>query len=101
MRGGIARIAVPELHFVRNQRIMSRMIRVGSPVAIHQNRRRCGLSQWDVGVMLGVSQSTVSRWENGVMEPSTQTLVKLARVFRCQVIDLTESPPRGERDGAA
>lgn len=45
---------------------------------VRQARLRAGLSQSDLGVRLGRSQSIISRWERGVAEPSCIDVPALA-----------------------
>ena len=40
-------------------------------------RRAEGLKQGAVAIMLGVSQATVSRWENGIDQPSSEIYAKI------------------------
>ncbi len=49
--------------------------------AIRQARRRAGRSQVAVATALGVKQSSVSQWERGLTQPSTQKLLDLIRVL--------------------
>lgn len=44
-------------------------------------RVRRGLSQYQLGVLVGVSDKAVSKWENGVSKPRMNTIVKLAEVL--------------------
>lgn len=46
-------------------------------------RREYSMSQLDLAHMLGVSQQTVSKYENGIREPDNATLKKLAEIFNC------------------
>ena len=46
------------------------------------------LTQIDLSVKLSVKQSTVSRWENGVDEPSGEHLPKLVKVLECTYDEL-------------
>lgn len=41
-----------------------------------------GLHQYQLATKLGVSQSTVADWENGVQKPRPKNLRKVARVLR-------------------
>lgn len=49
---------------------------------IYQNRRRLGLSQKELGELLGVTNRAVSKWENGLSYPSTEACFKLAEIFK-------------------
>lgn len=40
-----------------------------------------GLSQKELAARLGVSDKAVSKWENGRSKPSSQTLLRLAKLF--------------------
>lgn len=44
-------------------------------------RMRRGLSQYQLGALVGVSDKAVSKWENGVSKPRMNTIVKLAEVL--------------------
>lgn len=44
-------------------------------------RKQRGLSQKELGDMLGVSNKAVSKWENGESMPKTTTMVKLAELL--------------------
>lgn len=52
-----------------------------TPLTIVAMRRELGLSQAVVGHRVGRSQSVVSRWERGVLEPTIPDLVTLALVL--------------------
>ncbi len=47
------------------------------PKAIREARKKCGLTQVEMAMRLGVSQATVSFWENGTETPSLDNQVKL------------------------
>ncbi len=44
-------------------------------------RERKGLSQYQLGVLVDVSDKAVSKWENGESEPSIDKLIKLLKYF--------------------
>jgi transcriptional regulator with XRE-family HTH domain len=48
---------------------------------ISELRRNKGLSQKELGDMLGVSNKAVSKWENGESMPKTSTMLKLAEIL--------------------
>jgi DNA-binding XRE family transcriptional regulator len=48
---------------------------------IRQARKRAGLSQVELAQGLGIRQSSVSQWERGLTEPSTQNLLDLMRAL--------------------
>ena len=47
---------------------------------LRENRVRCKLSQEFVAEAVGVSRQAVSKWENGVSDPSTSNLIELAKL---------------------
>lgn len=57
-----------------------------SPIA--RRRIAAGLTQTQLAEKLGVTQLTVSRWENDVRAPRRSTLYKLAEVLGCEARDL-------------
>lgn len=50
---------------------------------ITSERMRLDMSQGDVAKEIGVSVSTVSRWERGILHPCGSELIKLHDLFRC------------------
>ena len=44
-------------------------------------RLRCKMTQEFVAETLGVSRQAVSKWENGVVDPSTSNLLSLAKLY--------------------
>lgn len=51
-------------------------------------RERGGLSQYQLGVLVGVSDKAVSKWENGVSKPRIDTIRKLSEVLDISVDEL-------------
>lgn len=51
-------------------------------------RIRSGLSQYQLGALVGVSDKAVSKWENGASKPRMNTILKLAEVFNISVSEL-------------
>ena len=51
-------------------------------------RERKGLSQYQLGVLVDVSDKAVSKWENGESEPSIDKLINLSKYF---VVNIDES----------
>ena len=51
-------------------------------------RERCGLSQYQLGALVGVSDKAVSKWENGASKPRTDTIRKLAEVLHVSIDEL-------------
>ena len=48
-------------------------------------RTEKGLSQEDLAKELGVSNAIISRWENGLREPSMSSLIALAKFFHVSI----------------
>lgn len=62
---------------------------------IRAERVRRGLTQSELGELLGVTQLTVSRWEQGDCEPSGRKLVRLSNYFGCSpeyLLDMVSMP---------
>lgn len=62
-------------------------------------RREAGLTQEGLGEKLGVTNKTVSRWENGNYMPDIEMLQLLAREFRISLEELLAGerlPDRGQ-----
>ena len=51
-------------------------------------RERCGLSQYQLGALVGVSDKAVSKWENGASKPRIGTIRKLSEVLDVSVDEL-------------
>ena len=51
-------------------------------------RERKGLSQYQLGVLVGVSDKAVSKWENGASKPRTNIIRKLSEVLDVSVDEL-------------
>lgn len=49
--------------------------------AIRAHRTRCQMTQEFVAESLGVTRQAVSKWEQGVSDPSTSNLLALAKLF--------------------
>lgn len=68
------------------RRVASRPVRylverpLPSPAAVRHLRARLGLTQEEYARMLGVTWTTVSRWERGQARPDARGLAKLARL---------------------
>ena len=50
-----------------------------------EKRKAMGLSQEQVGMLVGVSSKAVSKWENGRAKPTTDTLRKLAKLYETPI----------------
>ncbi len=51
-------------------------------------RKKTGLTQEEVADILGLDQTTVSRWECGRKFPRAERLTGIAGLYRCSVDDL-------------
>lgn len=48
-------------------------------------RLNAGLTQKQAAEKLGISLSTMSKWEQGVYDPSTEAYIQMAKLFGCSV----------------
>ena len=48
-------------------------------------RKKYKMSQKELGKELGISDRAVSKWENGLSNPSGQNLIHLSRIFNVPV----------------
>ena len=55
---------------------------------IEKKRKEQNLTQAQLAEKLGVSNKTVSKWENGTSEPNTSNLMALARLYGIPAEDL-------------
>jgi len=55
---------------------------------LHELRSRRGLTQYQLGALVGVSDKAVSKWENGSSKPQSNTLYKLSEVLGISVDEL-------------
>lgn len=55
---------------------------------IYSLRNEKGLTQSELGEMLGVTNKAVSKWENGSAKPNTSLIPKLAEIFEITVEEL-------------
>lgn len=64
------------------------------PTALRAARERLGLTQHQLARLVGVAGGErISRWELGLDEPRPDSLARLARVLRAQIIDLLDVDP--------
>ena len=64
---------------------------------LHELRKRRGLSQYQLGTLVGVSDKAVSKWENGSAKPQSHTLFKLSVVLEVSVDELLACKYRSVR----
>ncbi len=55
---------------------------------LRELRERCGLSQYQLGTLVGVSDKAVSKWENGTSKPKSRLLYPLGEVLGVRVDEL-------------
>lgn len=71
-------------------------IRIGKYIALL--RRQAGLTQEKLGEKLGVTNKTISRWENGNYMPDIEMLGLLAKEFSVSVNDLLAGEKKPDQD---
>lgn len=57
-------------------------------MSIAYMRKQKGMSQEDLSKKLGLTQGTISQWENGVTLPTADKLPEIAKVLDCTIDDL-------------
>ncbi len=67
---------------------------------IKQCRQQSGLSQEKVAELVGVSRQAVTKWETGQSAPSTENLLRLAKLFGTTA-DLLIAPPKSPPQSVA
>ena len=55
---------------------------------LHELRSRRGLTQYQLGALVGVSDKAVSKWENGSSKPQSNILYKLSEILGISVDEL-------------
>lgn len=58
---------------------------------LRKQRKNNGLSQYQLGKLLGVSDRAVSKWENGLSKPSTKLLARISEIFCLSIDELLET----------
>lgn len=53
-------------------------------------RAKCGLNQYEMGQIVGVSRQTISQIERGDYSPSVTLALKIAKVFKVPVEQIFE-----------
>jgi len=51
-------------------------------------RRRVGLTQTEAAIAIGVTQGTVSQWENGLTYPTGERMKLVAEIYQCTTDEL-------------
>ena len=52
---------------------------------IAELRKKIGLSQAELGKIVGAAQNTICNWENGNRKPDYETLIILSKLFNCSI----------------
>ena len=68
----------------------ARTVRMTLGEKLRENRVRCKMSQEFVAEAVGVSRQAVSKWENGISDPSTSNLIALAKLYGLSAETLLE-----------
>lgn len=63
---------------------------------IREYRIKKGMNQTELGKKLGVTQNTISGYENGTWEVGYDTLFKLAEIFEISIDDLFPATKRND-----
>lgn len=66
---------------------------------LRAERTRCKMTQEFVAESLGVSRQAVSKWENGVADPSTANLLALAKLYGVSAEELLKQVVMSKDDG--
>ena len=64
---------------------------------IYNLRKGKGLSQGELGSLVGVTNKAVSKWENGEAKPAINQLMKLSKVFDVSMDDIINSNEETEK----
>lgn len=54
-------------------------------------RVRAGMTQCYLASLLGVSRSTIAKWESGQSKPRAGVLIKLSHILNCTIDELLEN----------
>lgn len=55
---------------------------------VKKRRFKLGMSQFDLGVALNITPTTISSWERGATKPQYDTLINLAKVLGVTELEL-------------
>lgn len=61
-------------------------IKIGKFIA--ERRRKAGLTQMQLGEMLGITDRAVSKWERGISLPDSSIMLELCKILKITVNDL-------------
>lgn len=65
---------------------------------LYELRKKKGLSQFQLGALLGVSDKAVSKWENGITKPQIKILEKLSKILEVSIDELISSKEADEEE---
>ena len=65
---------------------------------IAERRKAAGLTQEQLGALVGVTRQAVSKWETGAADPSTSNLLALAKLFGAPAEELLWEMEREKDD---
>ena len=57
-------------------------------MGFYKARKAAGLTQMQAAKLLGVTDATISQWENGETRPKTNRLSKVAEIYGCTIDEL-------------
>ena len=57
---------------------------------IKNKREAAGISQVEMSKRLGVTQSAVSQWENGMVFPNAKMLPQIAKILNCSIDEIMQ-----------
>ena len=63
---------------------------------LKEQRIRCKMTQEFVAETLGVSRQSASKWESGVVDPSTSNLLSLAKLYGISAEELLQNVAHGQ-----
>lgn len=66
---------------------------------IKEKRKRAGLTQPELAEGIGVSLTTLRRWEGGKTKPDSDNILLLAKILSTSTADLLEEVPAANRSG--
>lgn len=72
-----------------------KVIRKSLGELLKENRLRCKMTQEFVAETMGVSRQAVSKWENGIADPSTSNLLALSKLYGVAADELLKSVDSG------
>lgn len=71
----------------------------GSKMNLRELRFRQKLSQWDVALLSGISQTKICLMERGYITPQKNELEKLSSIFNVNPIEIEPTKPHVLKEG--